>query len=95
MASNPAFSPNGGPPVAPLGAVSLRFTIPLQAPANALDDDELETADNNPAISSLVFLPWGQPSAAGTVRIHRALYQSALLPGCRTDPTSSADKAAL
>eukprot|EP00962_Isochrysis_galbana_P048599 scaffold20328_cov116-Isochrysis_galbana.AAC.2 len=29
MASDPAFSPNGGPPVAPLGAVSLRFTIPL------------------------------------------------------------------
>jgi hypothetical protein len=96
MALHPQGAGGGLPPGAPLGGVaSFRFTIPVQAPANAVDDDELETLADNPVISSLVFLPWCRPSAAGIVRVHRALLQGALLPGCKSDPTSPADRAAL
>eukprot|EP00962_Isochrysis_galbana_P013846 scaffold3944_cov111-Isochrysis_galbana.AAC.5 len=97
MASNPALAPDGGPPVVPLGAACALLSHHCRPRPMPWTMTSLRrpTTNNNPAISSLVFLPWGQPSAAGTVRIHRALFQSALLPGCRTDPTSPADKAAL
>lgn len=78
-----------------MGAACLQFVFPLQAPANPLDDDELETPGDNPIISSLTFLPWGAPSAAGTVRVPRAILQAVFLPACKSDPTSAADKAAL
>jgi hypothetical protein len=67
----------------------------VQDLANAFDDDKLETPADNPVVYALAFLSWSPSSPAGIVRVHRTLLQSALLPGCKYDPTSPADKAAL
>jgi hypothetical protein len=67
----------------PFGVARFRFTVPMQAPANSLDDDDLETLANNAVISSLArVLLRSPPSAAGVVHVHRALLQNSLLPGC-------------
>jgi len=78
-----------------LPAASLRFVVPGQPAAGALDEDLFETPRANPMVDAMTFLPWNIPAAAGNVSVQRSLLQGILLAACKLDSASAPDVTSL